>query len=217
MGWSNGSGWNAKQGWSRAAVGGGGAAFTWDPATLGAQGNLANGNRDFIQATGSGGGNWTSVRANASQSTGLDYVEFLIVSITSGTPNAGIGFGDATMSSNTYLGSGNSAGSLFAFPGSTFNAGIVANGTAIPSSDTVSAGDVYMLAKNQNTGKAWLGKNGSWFSGMDSVAGTGPWVTWTPSGSGPWFVAATQNSNSGCTIRLPSTATYASAAPAFPF
>ena len=209
MGWSGGGGWNAKQGWSRPAPsgGGGGAAFTWNPADAGSNAVITNSNRDFGPASA---GSWMSCRSNISKSAGKWYCEIAVPTAASASkPNAGIGLAKSDFSTSSYLGSSDtSSGLLFAFPGSFFNSASMVNVTATPSGDTVSPGDIYMMAFDFDSGKAWLGKNGSWFSGMDPVAGTGPWVTWTPGGN--WFVAATQNSNSTCTFRLPSTTTYSS-------
>ncbi|MBV8895538.1 MAG: hypothetical protein JO051_03425 [Acidobacteriaceae bacterium] len=179
----------------------------WNSSDAGSDTQFANGDRDFLHGVTSG--TWNSARSTDSKSSGKWYVEITIpTAASSSTPNAGIGFGDSSFNVNSYLGSADSAGLIFAFPGSGFVGGILAFTTAPPSGDTVSAADIYMMALDLDNGKAYLGKNGSWFSGMNPAAGTGPWVTWTPSGTGPWFVAATQNGNSTCTLRLAAGNTY---------
>jgi hypothetical protein len=123
---------------------------------------LTNGNLDIIASTTA----WKNTRTTISIPTsGKWYAEFTIASVTNGE-NIMVGFSPPTLSLATYLGAGvNSIG----FQG---NGNIWTNGSSAAGGTTFAANDVIQIAVDRASGKAWLGKNGTWVSSGNPAAGT---------------------------------------------
>lgn len=74
------------------------------------------------------------------------------------------------------------------------------------------AGDIIMLAHDNAAGKAWLGRNGTWFGSADPAAGTGEHFSGLP--SGVYLVCGTTTSGGGRTTELLNVDDYTYSAPA---
>src|SRR5574337_1231528 len=88
------------------ASGGGGSAFTWDPANKGTNINLTNSNRDMIYNTSVG---FNSVRSIASKSSGQWYCEITCFSQSASSKDIGVGVGDSNFNLNSYPGASNTS------------------------------------------------------------------------------------------------------------
>lgn len=89
---------------------------------------------------------------------------------------AWLGFSSSTTNLNSSLGA-DAKGWGF----SPYYAGVYSNGSAVASSLTASSGSgdsgTIMIALDLDSGKAWWGKNGTWFSSGDPAAGTNATVS----------------------------------------
>lgn len=185
---------------ARPAGGGGPPAtpVTWDPAKTGVNATLANGNRDYTTASSG----FATALSTVGKSTGKWYAEITIVSMVGNS--GGVGFGNAGMNTDSYLGATASGGMLyFASTGTAFANGVGAG--TWPGTGTLTAGDIYTLALDLGTGKGWTGKNGTWYG--DPVAETTE--MWNTIPSDTWFIGATQAAGNGIDFLLASTTTYA--------
>ena len=141
-------------------------AATWNPSDKDASVTLSNGDRDAAVTDGS----FSAVRANVGRSSGKRYFE---ISLPTVPGSARHGFGNGSFSLATYV--GNSATSIGIANVSQTNSGYtIVNGVS-PGAE--SASDYYMFAIDFATGKAWVGKNGTWYNSGNPAAGTNEWIS----------------------------------------
>lgn len=128
---------------------------------------LSNGNRD---AGVSSSFSFPAVRADRGNNAGKRYFE---ISMPTVPGSARHGFGNGSFSLATYV--GNSATSIGIANVSQTNSGYtIVNGVS-PGAE--SASDYYMFAIDFATGKAWVGKNGTWYNSGNPAAGTNEWIS----------------------------------------
>jgi hypothetical protein len=122
--------------------------------------------------------------------------------MASGVNMGFLGFCNADFQTTTYIGSGSSglSGNMSAGQwgglGSNEVYGYTKDWTSTAS---WVATDIIMLAVNMISGKAWIGKNGTWYNSGDPAAGTGNWISGIID---PIFIAASIFSGTGNTYRL---------------
>lgn len=209
MGWSN-AGWRSDDGgWYKNAAAGGGTslagtaqAVLWNPADAGTGATFANSNRDF---TG-GPSSFTTTRCTLSSTSALKYIEFQLMAVVTTTDSVGVGFANASATlSGSYLGNSPDGCMIWFASNTDFVSANITKVNAIAPGTSVS-NDIYGLAINTTTGKAWFHKNGTYFGSGDPAAGTNPWTTFVTGGA--WFPAGTQQAPAAATIRIPATTTY---------
>jgi hypothetical protein len=137
---------------------------------------------------------WRSVRAKNGIKAGKAYWEVVLTTLSTASSTIP-GFGDETMALSNYVGaSGLSAGMQagFAINHTAFYEGITAH-----ASDTIShaAGNVIMFALDMDLGRAWAGKNGTWYNSGDPGAGTN--YCWSGLTGGHFHPAVGMNGTSG--------------------
>jgi hypothetical protein len=136
--------------------------------------------------------------------TGGYYWEIYVNNASSSQNVGGIGIADYTTvpANNSYLGA-TANGIGFGYDSSdifwqTWSGPATAG--APPSGFILATGNLYMFAFNANTGKMWIGENGTWWFGGNPVSGANPSITGLPtqiyaaavlygsSGSGPMSI-----------------------------
>jgi hypothetical protein len=123
---------------------------------------ISNGCLD-ITASSTG---WKNTRTTiAVPTTDKWYAEFTIAQV-SNTENIMVGFSPPSLSLNTYLGSATNS------IGFQTNGTIWTNGSSAAGGTTFVVNDVMQIAVDRSTGKAWLGKNGTWVASGNPSAGT---------------------------------------------
>jgi len=175
----------------------------WTPVGTGMA--LTNSNRDVVGFANV----YRTARASIGKTTGKLYYEAKMITLTNTTtPQIGIGFHTSDMSLDQYQGQPATTGKAASFwLGSDDNfLDDVTAGAAI-GTITSAVNDIWMLALDIDGGKAWLGRNGTWFNGGDPAAGTTPWVTFTPAGE-TWHFGVTLRVNTD-KMQLPATLNYA--------
>lgn len=154
----------------------------WDTATANANLTFDESGRRCVGA-GSGSSNFRSFKADRSYSSGKKYCE-IVPSLSPGGHNQfQVGLCKTASWSvpadGAYL--GNIADAVGYYDGiGTFADGFTLVNEASGLFSTTPSTDVYHIAFDVDAGKAWLGKNGTWYGSGDPAAGTNPWVTWTP-------------------------------------
>jgi hypothetical protein len=137
---------------------------TWNPLDKNSNGSLLNGNLD----NSNGSANNAGVRSTfAFPSSDKWYAELRVNTTTSGSVALGFGFATSTAdlagsvdSANKYVIYGSSSGSIFS------------NTSTVTSSlGAFTAGDILQVAYDGATGKAWLGKNNTWYNSTGGTTG----------------------------------------------
>ena len=137
---------------------------TWNPLDKNSNGSLLNGNLD----NSNGSANNAGVRSTfALPSSDKWYAELRVNTTTSGSVALGFGFSTSTAdlagsvdSANKYVIYGSSSGYIFS------------NTSTVTSSlGTFTAGDILQVAYDGATGKAWLGKNNTWYNSTGGTTG----------------------------------------------
>lgn len=146
------------------APAGTGLTITWNPADIGPDISLSNGNLDAVNTPSA---TWRSGRGHQLSTLLKSYFEIYVVN---GTGIMG-GIADNTHDLNTYLGNntGGTGGhgyALYTIDGNKFF-----NGSATACLPAFATGDTLQVAFDPATRKIWFGKNNTW-SG-DPAAGTG--------------------------------------------
>ena len=100
-------------------------------------------------------------------------------------------FSPANTYSYSYIGCGNTSENINQYPGySTTSVGLeIGSGKVYKSSlqatyTGISAGEIGMIAWDCDTGKVWMGRQGTWFNSGDPAAGTGQVATLTAGENG---------------------------------
>jgi hypothetical protein len=137
---------------------------TWNPLDKNSNGSLVNGNLD----NSNGLQNNAGVRSTfALPESNKWYAELRVNSNTSSTVALGFGFATSTAdlagsvdSANKYVIYGSNTGSIFS------------NTSSITGSlGAFSSGDILQIAYDGATGKAWLGKNNTWYNSSGGTTG----------------------------------------------
>jgi hypothetical protein len=137
---------------------------TWNPLDKNSNGSLVNGNLD----NSNGSANNAGVRSTFDlPSSDKWYAELRVNTTTSGSVALGFGFATSTAdlagsvdSANKYDIYGSSSGYIFS------------NTSTITSSlGAFSSGDILQVAYDGATGKAWLGKNNTWYNSTGGTTG----------------------------------------------
>lgn len=156
----------------------------WDAATAGADLTFDESNRRERGHT-LAHGTFRSCKGDLSYASGKIYLE--VASSTAQTSMnqflVGICKTVSWTNGNAHLGNLTDAAGFYGGTNSTLRNGVFTVDTQPTNviSATPANTDVYMIAFDVDAGKAWLGKNGSWFgSGANPATGTNPWVVWTP-------------------------------------
>lgn len=145
-----------------------GAASLWNPNDKNADIALSVGN---TKATSAAGDAWRTVRADTGKMTsGKYYFEAYVNTHTAG--GVMVGITDSTMGLTQYLGQ-----TTYSYSFWSVNAKYYHNGAEKASGLNYTAGDTVMVAFDIGAGKLWFGKNGTWNSSGDPVAGTNPIYT----------------------------------------
>lgn len=192
----------------------GGGTHTWFASAIGAF-TFANGNLDV---SGDATAGWKTILATGSRTGGKLYFEVKVQSLASAVNLGMVGLansynyqgggylGDASLqisATTTFAGGakGSSAG-VWGYTAVTPNTAVgdwtVANSGVLPGSRANQLNDVIMFAVDFSSGKAWVGRNGTWATG-DPAAGTLPWLTGV---SGRVFIGASPYSGSTNVWRL---------------
>lgn len=158
---------------------------TWNPADKGTSITLSGGN---LIATCSAIGTYNSVRATFGRATGQWYWEYKITSLPAGNGEA-IGFGDNGFNLNADLGGNAVAAGINGFINQV-TGGWTKDYTG--NYGAANLNDVYGIAINLLTGKAWVHRNGTYVNSGDPAAGTGDWVSGI---SGTIYPAVASNGN----------------------
>jgi hypothetical protein len=140
------------------------SSSTWNPADIGADITLSNGNKTATRASGTGD---SSVRGTLSNTAGY----FEVTVTVAGNPVIGLDIG--TLALNDFPGD-NPTSVGYASSGAVFNNAGSIGGTFA----SYTTGDVIGVC--QKADKIYFSKNGTWQNGADPSAGTGGI---TPSGS----------------------------------
>lgn len=158
---------------------------TWDPSNKDA--NVALSNGDLTFAKGDAVNAPRSVKSTSSKLWGRLYVE-VVCDIVAGALYPIVGIAQASAPLDNYCGFTGTSGWGF-----DSNARTVINGsfTSIPGGVNFVNGDVMMLAYDFTAGKAWQGRNGTWFNSADPAAGTNPHITGYTVGSGLFLMGST--------------------------
>jgi hypothetical protein len=124
--------------------------------------SLTNGNLTISGSTS----NWRHTRSTFSIPTSDKWYAEFTISALNVTENTIIGFAPSTLSLSTYVGGGSNS------IGFQCNSNIWTNGSSASGGATYAANDIMQIAVDRATGKAWLGKNGTWVSSGNPAAGT---------------------------------------------
>jgi hypothetical protein len=152
---------------------GGGAASTWSSANKGTNIVLSNGDKTASKAAG---GDWNCVIGTTSKNTGKHYFEIRLDAKGSDDQYGLFGIALNDQNYNSYLtASGGAACERIVGSLELSSAPFAINGRGHASQ---AAGKVFSVAIDLVAGKAWFGISNAY--GGDPVAGTSPWVTWTP-------------------------------------
>lgn len=165
-----------------------GAAVTFDPAKTSTNWTLSNGNLTATSNNASPGAGKCTL-ATQSRSTGAYYFEVRVDTQSTNifyTPAVGIALSSINIESYLLGATGSASYGLSSTGRKRFN------GTDAAYGNTISAGDIVMLALNLTTGKIWWGENGTWFASGDPGADTNP--AYTGVASSAWFPAVCYNS-----------------------
>lgn len=144
-------------------------------------------------------------RATTPLRTGKAYAEVKVQAVASTTDLGYIGLCNADKSPNSALGVVEATADgpakmsigVTAATGASITVGYVKNGSFSVSAAALN--DIYMFAVDMATGKAWLGKNGTWANSGDPAAGTGHWISGIVD---PIFLAGTVSTGTTNTWRL---------------
>jgi hypothetical protein len=137
---------------------------TWNPLDSTAGHTLSNGNLDVVPTTMA----WKHTRSTISIPTSDKwYAEFTFPGLND-TQFTIIGFAPPSLSLSTYVGA--ATGSI----GFQCNATVWTNGGSGLTGTTYAANDIMQIAVDRASGKAWLGKNGTWISSGNPANGTNP-------------------------------------------
>lgn len=158
--------------------GNGGAvgATTFDPLNKGVSITLSAGNLRVTRA--SSGINYNSVYSLASHghSSGQYYSEITATALGANTSNNSFGFGTSAavspFASNTSYVGANAFGWAYWFANGCYHNNVSSG----PTTNWVN-GDVLMMAVDITAGKAWWGKNGTWFASGNPSTGANPIFT----------------------------------------
>lgn len=127
-------------------------------------------------------------------------------------PQIGFGLADSTVTMSGYLGSNAKSGMFWLETDGVFVSGVTDAAGGV-NGGTTTVGDKFQVHLDIDNGKVWIAKNGTLLgtASPNPVAGTGPYITFTPGGF-TWSIAATCMALNGDTkVRLATT--LSSAAP----
>jgi len=153
----------------------------WNPLDKDSSVNLSNGNRDAAVTDSS----FSSVRADRANNNGKRYFEISYPAAVPGSCRAG--FADRDFTLNTYVGNARISAGVGA-ASSNINGGGTAPQMGVSTAITVPAdglGDYFMFVIDFATGKAWVGRNGSWLSSGNPSTGANPWIVGVPGAMWP--------------------------------
>jgi len=137
---------------------------TWNPLDKNSNGSLLNGNLDNSNSSANNAGVRSTFALPSSEKW---YAELRVNTSTSGSVALGFGFATASADlagsvdgANKYDIYGSSSGSIFS------------NTSTVTSSlGAFTAGDILQIAYDGATGKAWLGKNNTWYNSTGGTTG----------------------------------------------
>jgi len=162
---------------------GGGALVVWDPAAVGANLSLSNGNLTVTRGTG-GGSSWTTVRATQGRSNGKRVFQVNNDVVTSNNDGLMVGFVTASTSLAGFCGSTADSFGVHSINGRCYNNNLQVGSDALPQTVNTQR----RLAVDFAAGLIWVGLGTTWIG--DPVAGTGarfsfpPGTTLYPAASG---------------------------------
>lgn len=145
-------------------------AAPWNSADKGASLTLSNSDYDMTQSTG---GAWDFARCLVGRSAGLKYFE--LEELVTGANGGYFGFCDTGPTHPSWPFGTSKAAGIRVLSSENFVTGWTKDWTGTPSGSL--ATDKYMVAINFTSGKAWIGRNGTWYNSGNPAAGTGSWVS----------------------------------------
>jgi hypothetical protein len=142
-------------------------------ATLNPISNIGNGtisaaNLNFVSTTAA----WRSAAGTIFVNSGKYYFEGTLTTFSGGSQSVMLGVCNTSFTAfGSYIGESANA---WAVQASTTNTNKWNNNTSttISAGQSSSAGDVFMVAVDEDAGKIWFGRNGTWYSSGDPAAGT---------------------------------------------
>lgn len=162
------------------------ALTTFDPANKSASITLSENNRRAVNA----GASNVNAKSTSSRSSGLLYFEIELVSA-----QTSLGVATSGMPTNTWVGSSGASVGIDPSAGTIYASGTPQGSAGI---GTGAAGNVFGVAVNFTSGKAWFSKNGAFGTGQVPASGTGGFTM--PAGT-LFIVAAPQTTGADCRIR----------------
>lgn len=193
---------------------------TWEPedvrlTSLGAAAGftLSNGNLDL---SGDANSAWKTHCISAPVRSGKVYVEVKIQAMASGTNLGYLGLCNSDIAWNNYLTAAINAQNGPSPKSAGQWGGLGANETKGWTKDWTgnaswTTNDIIQFAVDMSSGKAWIGKNGTWYNSGNPAAGTGQWVSGI---ADPVYLAASIYTGVGNTYRLqPSAASFSYSPP----
>lgn len=131
--------------------------------------------------------NYESVRSIVGKTSGKWYWEVLVETVTGTAIDAYLGIRNAATSSTAAAGSGTEA--LLRTNGTLFSSAGIVQGSAV----SFAAGDRAIFALDLDSGKLWVGKNGTWTGGGDPAAGTSPTFSSIPADTWKAYLGTDNN------------------------
>lgn len=151
---------------------GNGASSAFDPAQIGPQVVLSNGDRRATITVNAG--QQSRAYTLAGKSSGNFYMEFSIMSQTSITsPRLGIAPAGASLTTGVGFG----ATEWAIITNSSGNPLLLNNNTNSPFGTVIGAGDIIGIAVNFTTSHLWFAKNNTWMASGDPASDTNPAAT----------------------------------------
>jgi hypothetical protein len=171
---------------------------------LKSSGTVLNGN---LYSTNAGASGWYTTYATASMESGKYYWEFTVTDDNVNARFAGFGIAEPSIAL-TSIGAtvastpaNNSKGWMQSFRSaiSVYGTGLYNNGASVNTTTraTTSGDRNFMVAYDADTGKCWMGYEGSWWTG-DPAAGTSPYFT-AAAPMMPFFMSYNDGSNASLT------------------
>ncbi len=164
---------------------------------------LSNGNLDITGDTNSA---WKTHLATGPLRSGKAYCEVKVQAMASATNLGYLGFCNADKYLNVQLGTADAndgPADMSAGHWGIADNSVVGYTKSWAGTTTWVLNDIIMLAVDMTSGKAWIGKNGTWLNSGDPAAGTGNWLAGIVD---PIYIAASIFTGTGNKWRLQATA-----------
>lgn len=174
---------------------------TWDPAEAAIRAfTLTNGDKSAVKGSAAA---WKSLRSTTGKASGKHYVEIKCTNAAS-TALMMVGLANAAFVSSSYLGDPATGPAVGVQPDDsvTNTADFTVVNTADLTAGAQTLNKVYAIALDMDAGKAWFANDNTYSASGDPAAGTNPWVTFSPGGTGALFMAIGEFADGGGTWTL---------------